>query len=276
MENGKRQRGAEDIGQRAEDKASNVRFAPNDLSDVHGARRASNFRMRFRALATDYDETLATHGRVESATIAGLKRLHASGRRLLLVTGRELPDVKRIFPEIATFDAVVAENGAVLYLPSSARETLLCEPPSEALIAALRESKVPISVGRGIIATTEPHQVAVLNSIHELGLELQVIFNKGAVMVLPSGINKATGLGHALRELAIAAENTVAIGDAENDHAFLAACGCGVAVANALASLKSHAHVVTVGSQGAGVLEVIEELLANDFVRCASRGGRAS
>ena len=31
------------------------------------------------------------------------------------------------------------------------------------------------------------HQEAVLESIHDLGLELQVIFNKGAVMVLPSG-----------------------------------------------------------------------------------------
>lgn len=232
--------------------------------------------MRFRALATDYDETLATHGCVEPATIAGLKRLQASGRRALLVTGRELSDLKRIFAELAAFDAVVAENGAVLYLPGSARETLLCEPPSEVLIFRLREEKVPISVGRGIIATTEPHQGTVLECIHALGLELQVIFNKGAVMVLPSGINKATGLARALRELDVPAESTVAIGDAENDHAFLSACGCGVAVANALPSLKSHAHVVTRGSQGAGVLEVIEELLANDFVRCATCGGRAS
>lgn len=232
--------------------------------------------MRFRALATDYDETLAMHGRVEQATITGLKRLQASGRRLLLVTGRELSDLKRIFAELATFDAVVAENGGVLYAPSSGQERLLCEPPSAVLIERLRELNVPISVGRAIIATTEPHQITVLESIHELGLELQLIFNKGAVMVLPSGVNKATGLGHALRELGLAAESTVGVGDAENDHAFLSACGCGVAVANALPSLKSHARVVTRGSQGAGVLEVIGELLANDFLRCATCGGRAS
>ena len=48
--------------------------------------------------------------------------------------------------------------------------------------------------GRCIVATWEPHERHVLETIRDLGLELQVIFNKGAVMVLPSGINKATGL----------------------------------------------------------------------------------
>jgi hydroxymethylpyrimidine pyrophosphatase-like HAD family hydrolase len=221
--------------------------------------------MRFRALATDYDGTLAHHGAVAPETVAGLRRLRGSGRRLLLVTGRELPDLKQIFPELPVFDAVVAENGALLYQPSRGRETLLCEAPPAALVARLQELGVPVSVGRAVVATNEPHQVAVLEAIHELGLEHQVIFNKGAVMVLPPGVNKASGLGHALRELAIAAAETVAIGDAENDHAFLSACGFGVAVANALPSLKSHAHLVTRGADGAGVLEVIEGLLADDL-----------
>jgi HAD superfamily hydrolase (TIGR01484 family) len=62
--------------------------------------------------------------------------------------------------------------------------------------------------------------VHVLETIRELGLELQVIFNKGAVMVLPSGINKATGLRAALDELQLSPHDAVAVGDAENDHAF--------------------------------------------------------
>ena len=72
-----------------------------------------------------------------------------------------------------------------------------------------------------IVATWEPHETVVLEAIHELGLELQIIFNKGAVMVLPSGVNKATGLAAALEELRLSAHNVVGIGDAENDHAFL-------------------------------------------------------
>jgi HAD superfamily hydrolase (TIGR01484 family) len=83
----------------------------------------------------------------------------------------------------------------------------------------LRELNVtPLSVGRSIVATWEPHQATVLQVIKELGLELQIIFNKGAVMVLPPGVNKATGLLAALEEMELSAHNVVGVGDAENDQ----------------------------------------------------------
>ena len=229
--------------------------------------------MRFRALATDYDGTLATHGTVYPETVAALQELRDAGRRLLLVTGRELPDLRKVFPEYAMFDLIVAENGALLFEPATAKETLLCEPADAMLVERLREIEVPISVGRAVVATTEPYYQLALAAIHELGLELQLTFNKGSVMVLPSGVNKATGLAYALPRLGINPSQVVAIGDAENDHAFLGACGCGVAVSNALPSLKSRAHVVTRGAHGAGVEEVIREIIANDFARCAACGG---
>lgn len=53
--------------------------------------------MRYFVLATDYDGTLATDGRVSDETIAALKRLRLSGRKLILVTGRELEDLQRAF-----------------------------------------------------------------------------------------------------------------------------------------------------------------------------------
>lgn len=230
--------------------------------------------VRFRALATDYDGTLATHGTVEPETVAALRQLRDAGRRLLLVTGRELPDLKSVFPEFAIFDLIVAENGALLSEPSIGKETLLCEPADTTLIERLRAMEVPISVGRAVLATTEPYHVQALSAIHSLGLELQLTFNKGSVMVLPSGVNKATGLAHALPQLGIEPAQVVAIGDAENDHAFLAACGCGVAVANALPSLKSRAHLVTRGTHGAGVVEIIRDLIADDLARCAACGRR--
>ena len=54
------------------------------------------------------------------------------------------------------------------------------------------------------------------------------------------------------------------IGDAENDHDLLSLCGCAVAVANAIPALKKRADVVTGGSYGAGVLEVIHGLIDKD------------
>src|SRR5581483_8672300 len=133
-------------------------------------------------------------------------------------------------------------------------ETPLAQRPPDSFVAALRARGVgPISVGRVIVATWEPHETVVLETIRDQGLELQVIFNKGAVMVLPAGVNKASGLAAALQKLCLSAHNAVGIGDAENDHALLNLCEFGAAVANALPTLKERADLVTRGARGAGV-----------------------
>jgi hydroxymethylpyrimidine pyrophosphatase-like HAD family hydrolase len=132
----------------------------------------------------------------------------------------------------------------------------------------------PLSIGRVIVATREPHQAAVFDAIQALGLELRVIFNKGAVMVLPSGVNKATGLSVALEELGISPRNAVGIGDAENDHAFLSMCEFSAAVGNALPMIKQRADLVTAADNGLGVIEVIEELIANDLQKHSRRLAR--
>lgn len=226
--------------------------------------------MRFLALATDYDGTLATHGTVEPDTVVALTRLLDSGRTLVLVTGRELPDLKRVFAHLDLFERVVAENGALLYRPQRREEQLLCAAAPEHFLAQLRALQVPYSVGRAVVATTEDHEPIVRSVIRELGLDLQILLNKGAVMVLPSGVDKRSGVTQALAELDLPPENVVAIGDAENDCAFLETCGFGVAVANALPQLKSRADLVTLGAHGAGVIEVIDHLLADDLA--AHRG----
>jgi HAD superfamily hydrolase (TIGR01484 family) len=233
--------------------------------------------MRFHVLATDYDGTIAHHGVVDGATQEALGRVRASGRKLILVTGRELADLQRTFPPLELFDAIVAENGALIHQPASRTTRLLGEKPPEAFARRLRERGVaPLSVGEVIVATWQPHEAVVLETIRELGLELQVIFNKGAVMVLPSGVNKAVGLRGALDDLGLSPHNAVAVGDAENDHAFLSVCECSVAVANALASLKERADLVTAADHGAGVSELVDELVASDLAGLDQRLQRHS
>ena len=219
----------------------------------------------YAALATDYDGTLAHHGSVSSETLEAIRRLRSAGKKLVLVTGRELDELKDVFPHIDLCDLVVAENGALLYRPSSGRIRLLGKPPPEKFVRELRARGVPVSVGRVIVATVEPHENAVLQTIKALGLELEVIFNKGSVMVLPSGVNKATGLRAGLARLGLSPRHVIAVGDAENDHAFLRICGCGIAVANALATLKERADFVTQRPNGAGVIELIDHLLTHNF-----------
>jgi len=220
--------------------------------------------MYFLALAIDYDGTLATDGAVDGRTLKELQRLKESGRKLLMVTGRELPDLKRVFPDLHIFDRVVAENGAFLYTPKTEEERELTPAPPAVFVNRLRSENVPVSVGRGIVATWKPHETAVLNAIRDLGLELQIIFNKGAVMVLPAGVNKASGLAAALAELELSPHNVAGIGDAENDHAFLSACGLAVAVANALPMLKESADIVLNAARGDGVCELIEKVIEDD------------
>jgi hydroxymethylpyrimidine pyrophosphatase-like HAD family hydrolase len=123
----------------------------------------------------------------------------------------------------------------------------------------------PISVGHVIIATWEPHQAAVMEVIHTMALEYRIIFNKGAVMILPPGVNKASGLDAALLLLGLTPGETVAVGDAENDHAMLDLCRYPVAVANALPALKERAKYVTKAQRGEGVAELIAQILSPDF-----------
>jgi HAD superfamily hydrolase (TIGR01484 family) len=222
--------------------------------------------MRYFTLACDYDGTLANNGAVSERAVAALERLRASGRNLILVTGREIDDLKTVFSRLDLFQRIVAENGALLYRPATLEEKLLAEPPPAEFIDALREKGVrSISTGRAIVATWEPHEIAVLGAIRDLGLEMQVIFNKGAVMALPSGINKATGLSAALAELGLSHHNAIGIGDAENDHAFLALCECSVAVSNALPLIKERADLVTSDDHGDGVIELIDRIISSDL-----------
>jgi hydroxymethylpyrimidine pyrophosphatase-like HAD family hydrolase len=231
--------------------------------------------MRYHALATDYDGTLADQGRVAPATRDALERLRRTGRKVILVTGREIADLERVCPDLAIFDLVVAENGGVLYWPSTRELRVLAEPPPPRFAAALLERGVPdVRSGKVVVATWQPHEGTVLDVIRELGLELQVVFNKGAVMVLPSGVNKWTGLRAALQDLHLSPHNVVAVGDAENDHALLDGCECRVAVANAVPMLRERADLVTCASEGAGVVELADRLIATDLAELGSEQAR--
>ena len=218
--------------------------------------------MLIAALATDYDGTLARDGKVAASTLAALERLRASGRKLIMVTGRELPDLRRVFPEVGGFDAIVAENGALLWRPDQSAPRALARAPPPAFIAALRARGVePLALGEVIVATADENAPVMAEALRAVGLDWRLILNKDSVMCLPPGVDKASGLRAALAELGLEAENVLGVGDAENDLAFLAACGVSVAVANALPGVKAAAGIVTPDDDGAGVAWLIERLL---------------
>lgn len=222
--------------------------------------------MEYVALASDFDGTLAHDGKVDPATIAALERFRQSGRKLIMVTGRELPDLESIFSRLDLFDRVVAENGAVLYAPATREKRVLADPPPPVFLETLRQRGVrPLSAGDIIIATSRSQAAQVIRIIAELGLDLGSILNKGSVMILPSGIDKMTGLTAALADLGISVHNVVGVGDAENDYAFLKFCECSAAVANGIPSLKKTVNLITTKDDGAGVVELIDWILSGDL-----------
>ena len=228
--------------------------------------------MRFAAVAVDYDGTLATEGLVQAPTVGALEQLIASGRQCILVTGRMLRELLPLFPQAQLCARIVAENGAVLYRPSTREQRLLAPQASTALADALRAKAVmPLDVGDSIIATVRPHEVTVMEAIRDLGLEHQVIFNRESVMILPPGINKASGLKAALEELKLSPHNVVGIGDSENDHALFQASELAVAVNSAVPTLREAADWVTLRPNGAGTAEAMLALVADDMATHAKR-----
>jgi len=226
--------------------------------------RAAGF-MKCSALATDYDGTLAWHGAVPDSTCEALERFKDSGRKLLLVTGRELHDLFSVFHYAKLFDLMVMENGGLLYNPQTQQSEVLAPAVPKSFVDRLRAEGVrPLSVGHAIVGTQQSYQGLIEGIIREMAFELQIILNKGALMVLPAAVDKASGLSAALARLAIAPTEVVGVGDAENDFAFLSLCGRSVAVDNALPALKEQVNWVTRGSRGQGVEELIEGILAED------------
>lgn len=218
--------------------------------------------MDYRVIATDYDGTLATEGKVDQTTLAALERYRNQGGHLLLVTGRQVKDLLEVFPYCHLFEGIVAENGAIFYQPQRNQGQCLADPFPPSLVETLRAAGVsPLHQGQVVVATWTPHGDTVQRTIRELGLAATVILNKRAIMILPEGVSKASGLAAALSALNLDHLPRVGIGDAENDRSLLEACHCGVAVANAIPELKAVAHVTTTGERGAGVQEIIDRIL---------------
>ncbi|MEZ5144277.1 MAG: HAD hydrolase family protein [Acidimicrobiales bacterium] len=200
--------------------------------------------MRFlRAVAIDFDGTLTSGGRPDEEVLAALARFRAAGGRIVLITGRIRSELLEVFGDVADHvDVLVTENGGVLSTPDL--ERVLAEPLPDELFAALADAGIAARRGQVLAACHARDSTRVLELTREIGVECQLVFNRGELMVLPPGISKATGVRLALDELELSVHNAVAIGDAENDHSLLHACEVGVAPANAVDSLKAAADLV--------------------------------
>ena len=216
--------------------------------------------MKLAAVALDYDGTIAVDGQMNPQVREAIGSLRLHGVAVVLATGRRVPDQKEVAGSLDGFNAIVAENGAVLYFPESDRYSILGRPPPPSFVERLRDLDVPFSVGESVVETDAVHAVSVLELIRALELPLMLAFNRGRLMVLPPGIAKSVGLARALATLRLSVHNTIGIGDAENDHDLLDACEVGVAVEWGSPALRAAADEIIPGRGPSAVAPYLRRL----------------
>lgn len=186
-----------------------------------------------------------------------------AGYVLILVTGRRLA----VIPELGPFDelceAIVAENGATIYYPLINRVETPFGKLADEVVQNLKLLNIGVEFGEAIAATWTPHDRAVLDSIAKTGYAATLEYNKGAVMVLPPGATKGSGLKHALAKLGYSTRNVLACGDAENDRSMFEQADLSVAVSNATPNIRNLADLVLEKKGGEGCRDMLANLVQN-------------
>jgi hydroxymethylpyrimidine pyrophosphatase-like HAD family hydrolase len=230
--------------------------------------------MKLSALALDYDGTIAVNDTLDPAVRAAIAEVRRRGVVVVLATGRQLADLRRVAGDLACFDAIVAENGAVLHFPASGRHMLLAHAPNPAFLSELRLRHVAFTAGESVVEADASAASTMVEVVRSLELPLTLAFNRGRLMVLPQAVAKSTGLRQALRALRISIHNTIGIGDAENDHDLLDACEVGAAVEWGSPALQSVADDTIRGSGPAAVADYIHRLMEQPRLSAAQMGRR--
>jgi hydroxymethylpyrimidine pyrophosphatase-like HAD family hydrolase len=230
--------------------------------------------MKLEALAVDYDGTVAVDGRFDASVREAIGEVRGRGLAVILVTGRRLDDLHAVAGDLTCFDVVVAENGAVLEFPHSARRVVLGHPPIGSVLDELRRRGVPFTAGDSVVEADAESATTMLDVVRRLEQPLVLTFNRSRVMLLPQATAKSTGLRHGLRALRLSIHNTVGIGDAENDHDLLDACEVGVAVGWGSAALQAVADEVIQGTGPAAVAEYLRRISRQTRLSATQMGRR--
>ena len=185
--------------------------------------------MYCRAIACDFDGTGATDGLLAPELSAALEAARIKGIVTVLATGRVLEDVQAACGNFSPFDAVVAENGGVIWLCDLKRTIQIGRPPPDHLLGERRSACIPFHTEAVMIGTGDRQAVQILELIRRFGVDRQLSFNRKGLMLVPVGVNKAVGVRRALEELGRSERNLIAFGEAENDVPLLLAAEVGIA-----------------------------------------------
>jgi hydroxymethylpyrimidine pyrophosphatase-like HAD family hydrolase len=230
--------------------------------------------MKLRVLALDYDGTIARDGALDAEVRAAIADVRALGCVVVLATGRILDDLRCLVGDLTLFDAIVAENGAVVAYPGAGRSTQLAPTAPGPFVTELWRRNLVPRVGACVVELPASDAEVVLQVVRELELPLTLHFNRGRLMVLPQAVSKATGLREALRTMRLSPHNAIAVGDAENDHELLALCELGAAVEWGSPALQRAADVVVRGHGPPAVASFLRDAAASERITLSATARR--
>jgi phosphoglycolate phosphatase (TIGR01487 family) len=229
----------------------------------------------FAAIACDYDGTVATHDRIAPDVVAALRAVRGHGVRLILVTGRTFFELTRVCEHLDLFDVVIAENGGVLFVPAEQAIRDLAPPPPLRLLAELDRRGVQYQVGRTIVDTFRSDEARIRDAMAAAGVQLVLVPNRAALMLLAPGVSKGSGVQHAIRRLGLSHHDVLGIGDAENDLDLFAVCGWSACPGNAVEEVKNGVDWVFPGDNGGSVARALTTSVLEGRLPPPARGRRA-
>ena len=230
--------------------------------------------MKLSVIALDYDGTIAVRDTLDPGVRQAIAAARTQGITVLLVTGRSLDELRRVAGGLQFVDGVVAENGAIAHFPDSGHTRRLAPPIPVPFVSELQRRGLTIRAGECLVDASSADAAILLETIREMELPLVLVFNRSRVMVMPQGVSKATGLQTTLEMLRLSARNTLAVGDAENDHEMLRLVEVGAAVEWGSAVLRKAADVVVRGSGPGAVADFIQPYAAGRRLPVPARARR--
>jgi HAD superfamily hydrolase (TIGR01484 family) len=250
---------------------------PRRATDVAMAKRKAAY---LKVFACDLDGTLAEQGRITPATWEVLRqaRRDASSPAIILVTSHTLeayPTAAFETTDVAALcQAIVAENGAVVYFPQRDAVALPFGRLSPAVTQRLADLNVALKHGKASAVASRHHDETILEVLRNVGSGTAIECDMNTAMLLPPDANKGAGLQYALRELGYSPRNVVACGDTENDHSVFEIAELAVATSSAPVDVQALADAVLLQPGETGAQTLIAALLAGRVPDHIPRLGR--
>ena len=237
-----------------------------------------------KVIFIDYDGTLVTDDKtVTPRTLDALKRAEKAGYEIVICSGRTKDYVARIRRDLGVGRYVIFNNGAGIYdcIDWKVVEHTPIAPESIHMLCDLAIKYQNVYLDLSPLSTQICLQCYHLDAMKKLEADLAAvpsisIGNKHKALaeegfpeaklfyffdINAKGVSKGYGVERFREIFHVARENTIGIGDGENDIHMLNACGYKVAMGNGLDKIKKIADEVVDSNNNDGVAKYIESLV---------------